>query len=106
MAGCQTMTLSPQSVATAAGGEDGIRRWKPTINAWQVEDHHAHKKQRRTARTVFQDPVPHGTGGHGPSTAAGRPGREVLDVLEDRNGSGSTLMVTQIPIRQWHSALL
>lgn len=31
--------------------------------------------------------------------------REVLDVLEDRNGSGSTLIVTQIPVREWHGRI-
>lgn len=31
--------------------------------------------------------------------------RELLDVLEDRNGSGSTLIVTQIPIREWHGRI-
>lgn len=31
--------------------------------------------------------------------------QDVLDVLEDRNGSGSTVVVTQIPVGQWHGRI-
>lgn len=31
--------------------------------------------------------------------------QDLLDVLEDRNGSGSTLIVTQVPVPQWHGRL-
>ena len=31
--------------------------------------------------------------------------QDVLDLLEDRNGSGSTLIVTQIPVSQWHARI-
>lgn len=31
--------------------------------------------------------------------------QDVLDILEDRNGSGSTLIVTQIPVSQWHARI-
>lgn len=31
--------------------------------------------------------------------------QDILDILEDRNGSGSTLIVTQIPVSQWHARI-
>jgi DNA replication protein DnaC len=31
--------------------------------------------------------------------------QEVLDLLEDRNGTGSTLIVTQIPVGAWHARI-
>ncbi|MGC8489837.1 MAG: ATP-binding protein, partial [Clostridia bacterium] len=29
----------------------------------------------------------------------------MLDILEDRNASGSTLIVTQIPVTEWHGRI-
>ncbi len=29
----------------------------------------------------------------------------MLDLLEDRNGTGSTLIVTQIPVGSWHARI-
>jgi DNA replication protein DnaC len=31
--------------------------------------------------------------------------QDVLDLLEDRNGAGSTLIVTQIPVGSWHARI-
>lgn len=31
--------------------------------------------------------------------------QDILDILEDRNGSGSTVIVTQIPVAQWHGRI-
>ena len=31
--------------------------------------------------------------------------QDVLDVLEDRNGSGATMIVTQVPVDEWHGRM-
>ena len=32
-------------------------------------------------------------------------GQDLLDILEDRSGTGSTLIATQIPVAQWHARM-
>lgn len=31
--------------------------------------------------------------------------QDLLDILEDRSGSGSTLIATQVPVGQWHARI-
>jgi DNA replication protein DnaC len=31
--------------------------------------------------------------------------RDLLEVIEDRNGSGSTLVTSQLPIEHWHDQI-
>jgi len=31
--------------------------------------------------------------------------RDLLEILEDRQGGGSTILTSQLPVRQWHEAI-
>jgi DNA replication protein DnaC len=55
------------------------------------------KKLRRTALLVIDD--------LGLAIVAGKQYRELLEVLDDRQGLGSTLITSQFPVGQWHEII-
>jgi DNA replication protein DnaC len=55
------------------------------------------KKLRRASLLVIDD--------LGLASVAGKPYREFLEILDDRQGLGSTLITSQFPVSQWHEII-
>ncbi len=55
------------------------------------------KKLGRAALLVIDD--------FGVATVTGRQYRDLLEILDDRYGSGATLMTSQFPVEQWHELI-
>jgi DNA replication protein DnaC len=41
----------------------------------------------------------------GVAAVAGKQYRDLLEILDDRQGSGSTLITSQFPVDQWHEVI-
>jgi DNA replication protein DnaC len=55
------------------------------------------KKLNRAALIVIDD--------FGVAAVAGKQYRDLLEILDDRQGSGSTLITSQFPVDQWHEVI-
>jgi DNA replication protein DnaC len=55
------------------------------------------KKLNRAALIVIDD--------FGVAAVAGKQYRDLLEILDDRQGSGSTLITSQFPVDQWHAVI-
>jgi DNA replication protein DnaC len=55
------------------------------------------KKLGRAALLVIDD--------FGVATVTGKQYRDLLEILDDRYGSGATLMTSQFPVDQWHELI-
>jgi DNA replication protein DnaC len=55
------------------------------------------KRLSRTALLIIDD--------FGLAAVAGKPYRELLEILDDRQDRGATLLTSQFPVRQWHELI-
>jgi DNA replication protein DnaC len=55
------------------------------------------KKLARTALLIIDD--------FGVAAVSGKPYRDLLEILDDRQGQGATLITSQFPVSQWHELM-